>query len=103
MRHTLALGELNHPTDETAPPVPDISGLVKPAVSQVEQIARQVEEVPQPVQELVTFVKNLHPKEKIRLADGATFVFPNQAFTTSDPELIAKLREVAKNSHIAER
>jgi hypothetical protein len=88
-RHALSLNELIHPKDPTAQPPPEAE--------------------PVPVQQEVktegpvTFVKNLHPRERIRFADGTRFNWPGQVFIATEPELIAKIREVSKVHHISER
>jgi hypothetical protein len=46
------------------------------------------------------FVKNMNPKERIRLPDGEVFQFPSQVFYTKDPILAAKITQVASTYRI---
>jgi hypothetical protein len=46
------------------------------------------------------FVKNMNPKEKIRLPDGEIFQFPSQVFYTKDATLAQKILEVADTYRI---
>jgi hypothetical protein len=88
-RHLLNPSELQHPTDLTPPPA--ATHPIPAAETAAEPVGP------------VTFVKNLHPREKIRFADGTIFQWPSMQYVTSNAEEIARIRAVATKHHIVEK
>lgn len=64
--------------------------------SKTEVVSQQVEEV---IENGVTFIKNVHPSEILKLKDGSKFKFPATSYTTNDDNEVESLIELAKSGN----
>ena len=64
--------------------------------SKTEVVEQRIEEV---IENGVTFIKNIHPAEILKLKDGSKFKFPTTTYTTNDENEVESLIELAKSGN----